>query len=675
MASAFGMITAVSGRAITLENSDSYNITSIRAVCVKAYDNSTSRRLQSTGFFDLKRISPEEKTAFTAKHLTQLTKPIKSLDTAENPVSLKVELSEILDDITIDPHLTVHPIENVKRLIEEGKVNEALEIIDTSDISASIITEIILEEINNLSLQRFNDDKGGNKLYSLLLKKSPTNEDFIKIAEGLIQKYTAESVIGIVELLLLDITTIADLIIKRLDSPVFNTNELPLLIQFFLDKNPSMEDVNLVTIAFISKLEVVNAISLMIKHAQKTNPDTPLQDIEEDIGAQFLKICQDLDFPLPSLCLIINALIQSHKLFLAEILLKNFVGLHSIFYSFQPLLDNQFPEAEQQRHTDLRELASNLPQSVNLRSKMSPVKFQGGVGSCTAFAVTSSLEYLFPDKMFSEAALFTAARLRSFGGGGSAYTSTYLQLLSTTTVSNTDFISYERYQEYVIHREALWEMEPDLEKAIVTYADRISDIIAFIGEFHPEEHIPEKMLALVSSDGQPNTALPTPVSSFFFPCKANDEEALTLIKIVLNHSVPLMVLLNTYKDSNNINLWCENKFYDPTRSLQTILPVATGMDATSNGPHAVSFCGYDETHDNGDGTVGAFLLKNSWGQHWADEGFCWISYQYVKENIENVLAIVKNPNAEATPDVLLTTKQKQDQLLRLLSPDRIAESL
>lgn len=37
------------------------------------------------------------------------------------------------------------------------------------------------------------------------------------------------------------------------------------------------------------------------------------------------------------------------------------------------------------------------------------------------------------------------------------------------------------------------------------------------------------------------------------------------------------------------------------------------------GAHAVCLCGYDDTK-------GAWLLCNSWGQSWADNGFCWFGY-------------------------------------------------
>jgi C1A family cysteine protease len=42
--------------------------------------------------------------------------------------------------------------------------------------------------------------------------------------------------------------------------------------------------------------------------------------------------------------------------------------------------------------------------------------------------------------------------------------------------------------------------------------------------------------------------------------------------------------------------------------------------------HAVLCIGWDDTHDNGDGTKGAFLGFNQWGESWGNKGVFWIKY-------------------------------------------------
>lgn len=55
------------------------------------------------------------------------------------------------------------------------------------------------------------------------------------------------------------------------------------------------------------------------------------------------------------------------------------------------------------------------------------------------------------------------------------------------------------------------------------------------------------------------------------------------------------------------------------------------------GGHAVLAVGYDDAHVNNDGTLGAFLMQNSWGKTWGtnhphdvpgagNEGFFWVPY-------------------------------------------------
>lgn len=46
------------------------------------------------------------------------------------------------------------------------------------------------------------------------------------------------------------------------------------------------------------------------------------------------------------------------------------------------------------------------------------------------------------------------------------------------------------------------------------------------------------------------------------------------------------------------------------------------MQDVTEGGHAVMICGYDNDKN-------AFLIKNSWGTGWGDEGYGWLSYDYV----------------------------------------------
>lgn len=43
--------------------------------------------------------------------------------------------------------------------------------------------------------------------------------------------------------------------------------------------------------------------------------------------------------------------------------------------------------------------------------------------------------------------------------------------------------------------------------------------------------------------------------------------------------------------------------------------------------HEIELIAWDDAHDNGDGTVGAFLLKNQWTKSWGNGGVRWLSYK------------------------------------------------
>ncbi|MCA9060722.1 MAG: hypothetical protein KDA85_19555, partial [Planctomycetaceae bacterium] len=52
------------------------------------------------------------------------------------------------------------------------------------------------------------------------------------------------------------------------------------------------------------------------------------------------------------------------------------------------------------------------------------------------------------------------------------------------------------------------------------------------------------------------------------------------------------------------------------------------------GGHAVCAVGYDDdliitNPHNGQSTKGAFLIRNSWGTDWGDNGYGWLPYDYL----------------------------------------------
>lgn len=74
-----------------------------------------------------------------------------------------------------------------------------------------------------------------------------------------------------------------------------------------------------------------------------------------------------------------------------------------------------------------------------------------------------------------------------------------------------------------------------------------------------------------------------------------------------------------------VGLLLTQGFYNP---LANWIPVPTAGEATL-GAHAVALVGYDDD-DSGAGHAG-FLVRNSWGDAWADRGYAWLPYSYVQK--------------------------------------------
>jgi len=56
------------------------------------------------------------------------------------------------------------------------------------------------------------------------------------------------------------------------------------------------------------------------------------------------------------------------------------------------------------------------------------------------------------------------------------------------------------------------------------------------------------------------------------------------------------------------------------------------------GGHAIVAVGYDDAKriknpGNGNETMGAFLIRNSWGASWGDGGYGWLPYEYVLQGL------------------------------------------
>ena len=73
----------------------------------------------------------------------------------------------------------------------------------------------------------------------------------------------------------------------------------------------------------------------------------------------------------------------------------------------------------------------------------------------------------------------------------------------------------------------------------------------------------------------------------------------------------------------------------------------TGSNTGIN--HAVVLVGWDDAHDNGDGTRGAWLVRNQWGTGWGDAGYAWAKYGADQIGTEAAFGVAAAPPAPVPP--------------------------
>lgn len=228
-------------------------------------------------------------------------------------------------------------------------------------------------------------------------------------------------------------------------------------------------------------------------------------------------------------------------------------------------------------------LANNLPATVDLRQWCSPVVNQGNINACTAHAATALVEY-FEKRARNDAIaasrLFLYKITRNFLfqiGDTGANTRTTMKALATIGVPPEAFWAYD-------------ESKIDVEPSQFCYA-------------------------LACRYRSINYQRIDPLD------RAKDV-VLQTVKAILSTNRPVMFGVIAY-------LSCWKQFASSDR-----LPFPTPGD-TLFGAHSMAVVGYDDsviTNNSDQGgveTVGAFLIKNSYGQEWGDQGYGWIPYDYL----------------------------------------------
>ncbi len=235
-------------------------------------------------------------------------------------------------------------------------------------------------------------------------------------------------------------------------------------------------------------------------------------------------------------------------------------------------------------HMRVRPGTQVLPKTVDNRQWNSPVEDQGGIGSCTAVASTSMIEYMENrafGKHIEASKLFTYWDTRKrmgeqyVGVDSGAYNRTTMKSIVKTGLID----------------ESLWPYDP------ATYNNKPS-IEMYMNK-------------------QPYGAL-----SYLRVDTGYGTNYVNRMKAFIASGYALFTGFVVYD-----NIWELNK-------EKTVLDYPIKDKHKEIGGHAVMVCGYSDDVNYNLGQ-GAFLIKNSWGPNWADSGCFWLPYRY----FENGLAI------------------------------------
>ena len=221
---------------------------------------------------------------------------------------------------------------------------------------------------------------------------------------------------------------------------------------------------------------------------------------------------------------------------------------------------------------------SSVPSSIDLRAFCPPIYDQGQIGSCTANAAAALLEYNLrraygKDAPTSRMFIYKCTRdLMMAKGDSGAYIRTTMGSLAL----------------FGAPPEKYWSYSEGIDRAPPAFCYSFASNYQAISYFRLDE----------KSVGIPKT---------------EKGDALAAVKEALAQGLPAMFGFQVFESINDAQ---DGRIPYPKRGEKII------------GGHAVLCVGYDDALTIGD-KVGAFLIRNSWGEEWGEKGYGWLPYDYL----------------------------------------------
>jgi len=212
----------------------------------------------------------------------------------------------------------------------------------------------------------------------------------------------------------------------------------------------------------------------------------------------------------------------------------------------------------------------NLKPSVNLKEWFSPIRDQRVDGACAAFATVSVFEYFMHR--------YELSQHYNLSPTFAYYNARARKDEQVTQDGSTYYDNIEALHDHGVCTEAAWPFSID--------------------------SINSRPNQAAYDDAQQRKI----IKALNVKIDADPDKTLANMKSALTDGLPVMISLKVF-----------DSFSTPTG----FVPMPTAED-TELGWHALVLCGYSDEHK-------FFIVRNSWGTHFGDKGYCYVPYSYISD--------------------------------------------